>query len=48
LVGHAAGLRDAREIADKDSFRSGHGNQRFLAALFVTGMQNRAVPLLYE
>jgi hypothetical protein len=48
LIGHAAGLGNAPQIADDNGLRSGYGGQRFLPAPLVAGVQDHAMPLFDE
>ena len=46
LIGDATRLSNARQIADNDCLRSGHGGPRFLSALFVPSVKDYPVSLL--
>jgi hypothetical protein len=46
LLGHAASLRDAREITDHNGLRARNSGPRFLSPPLIPSMQNYVVPPL--
>jgi hypothetical protein len=48
LFGHAAGLSDARQIANDDSLGLRYSRPGLFSTLLIPGVQNHAVPLLHQ